>query len=174
MSDHAPLIQVRRAVKRYGDFAADDDVALDVHAGQITGLVGANGAGKTTLIRLILGLEAPDSGSVRVFGRPPSRDTRARLGYVSQGLGLYTDLSVQQNIDFVAGAFGATDPPQAPPAIAVAAHRLVEDIGLGLQRQLAFYCALLHEPELLILDEPTSGVDPLARARLWDLSLIHI
>ena len=168
MSDNASLIQVRRAVKRYGRFEAIDEVTLDVRAGQITGLVGANGAGKTTLIRLILGLEALDSGSVRVFGEPPSRVTRARLGYVPQGLGLYTDLSVQQNIDFVAGAFGVVDPPKAPAAITAAARRQVEDIGLGLQRQLAFYCALLHAPELLILDEPTSGVDPLARARLWD------
>lgn len=168
MSDSAPLIRARGLVKRYGHFAAVDDVTLDVRAGQIVGLVGANGAGKTTVIKLVLGLEAVDGGDVLVFGERPSRSTRARLGYVPQGLGLYTDLSVRQNIDFVARAFGVTDPPEVPAAIVAAGRRQVKDIGLGLQRRLAFYCALLHEPELLVLDEPTSGVDPLARARLWD------
>ena len=166
MSDPA-VIRVDGAVKRFGRVTAVDGVALRVPAGQVVGLLGANGAGKTTLIKAILGLQALDAGCVRVFGRAPSRSTRSRLGYVPQGLGLYTDLSVRQNIEFVAGAFGVAVPP-LPAALAAAARRQVKDIGLGLQRQLAFSCALLHEPELLVLDEPTSGVDPLARARLWD------
>ena len=168
MAERPPLIQVDGAVKRFGRLTAVDDVSLSVRAGGIVGLLGANGAGKTTLIRIILGLDALDGGRVLVFGGPPSRATRSRLGYVAQGLGLYTDLTVRQNIEFVAGAFGVTDPPPPPAAIAAAGGRQVKGIGLGLQRRLAFYCALLHEPELLVLDEPTSGVDPLARARLWD------
>jgi len=161
------VVCVDGAVKRFGRVTAVDGVALRVRAGQIVGLLGANGAGKTTLIKTILGLEALDAGRVLVFGQAPSRSTRSRLGYVPQGLGLYTDLSVRQNIEFVAGAFGVDAPPP-PAAIAATARRQVKDIGLGLQRRLAFYCALLHEPALLVLDEPTSGVDPLARARLWD------
>ena len=168
MSGEHPIIRVEHAVKKFGHFTAVDDVSLRVEAGQILGLLGANGAGKTTLIKLILGLEALDGGDVFVFDERPSRASRARLGYVPQGLGLYSDLTVRQNIDFVAGAFGVAEPPEAPEAIAAAGGRLVGDVGLGVQRRLAFYCALLHAPELLVLDEPTSGVDPLARARLWD------
>jgi len=168
LSGEHPIIRVEHAVKKFGHFTAVDDVSLRVEAGQILGLLGANGAGKTTLIKLILGLEALDGGDVFVFDERPSRASRARLGYVPQGLGLYSDLTVRQNIDFVAGAFGVAEPPEAPEAIAAAGGRLVGDVGLGVQRRLAFYCALLHAPELLVLDEPTSGVDPLARARLWD------
>ena len=161
-------IEVDRAVKRFGRLVAVDAVSLDVGPGEVVGLLGANGAGKTTLIRLVLGVEALDGGAVRVFGAPPSRASRRRLGYVPQGLGLYGDLTVRQNIAFVAGAFGVAAPPPEPDDIAAVGGRLVQDVGLGLQRRLAFFCALLHAPELLVLDEPTSGVDPLARARLWD------
>jgi ABC-type multidrug transport system ATPase subunit len=168
MSDRPALIDVAGAVKRFGGLTAVDDVTLAVHGGEIVGLLGANGAGKTTLIKTILGLEALDAGHVLVFGERPSRSTRSRLGYVPQGLGLYTDLSVRQNIEFVAGAFDVKELPPLPPAVAAKARDQVQDVGLGVQRQLAFYCALLHKPRLLILDEPTSGVDPIARARLWD------
>jgi ABC-type multidrug transport system ATPase subunit len=168
MADRPALIDVSAAVKRFGGLTAVDDVTLAVHGGEIVGLLGANGAGKTTLIKTILGLEALDGGRVLVFGERPSRSTRSRLGYVPQGLGLYTDLSVRQNVEFVAGAFAVKKLPPLPLAVAARARDQVADVGLGVQRQLAFYCALLHEPRLLILDEPTSGVDPIARARLWD------
>jgi ABC-type multidrug transport system ATPase subunit len=93
---------------------------------------------------------------------------RRRLGYVPQGLGLYSDLTVTENLHFIAQAYGTRPPAALPDDLSDLQHRLVGDIGLGMQRQLAFLGALLHEPELLVLDEPTSGVDPLARSRLWD------
>ncbi|MCL2455373.1 MAG: ABC transporter ATP-binding protein [Micrococcales bacterium] len=162
-----PLVQVRGATRRFGDVLAVDDVDLDVHAGEVVGLLGANGAGKTTLLRMLLGLLPVDAGEVAVLGHAPSRDVRRRIGYVPQNLGLYQDLTVEQNLEFVAGCYDAPVPP-LPPGLAALAHRTVASIGLGWQRRLAFVAALAHSPELLVLDEPTSGVDPLARARLWD------
>jgi ABC-type multidrug transport system ATPase subunit len=156
-------------VRKFGSFTAVDDVSLQVARGEIVGLLGANGAGKTTVIRMLLGILAPTSGTVSLFGRPPSRETRNRLGYVGQGLGIYADLTVRENIQFAASAFGAGDKvSEMTAALVDVEDRLAGEIGLGRQRQLAFACALGHRPELLILDEPTSGVDPLARARLWD------
>ncbi|MEV0947591.1 ABC transporter ATP-binding protein [Rhodococcus sp. NPDC049939] len=161
------VVDVRGVWRSFGSFTAVREMSLEVHPGEIVGLIGANGAGKTTLIRMILGLELVDRGAIDVFGAPPSRGTRRRLGYMPQGLGLYQELSVRQNVEFVAEAFGIAAPP-LPDALEEVATRQVGGIGLGLQRQLAFYCALSHRPELVILDEPTSGVDPLARTKLWD------
>ncbi|WP_412544207.1 ABC transporter ATP-binding protein [Longispora sp. K20-0274] len=163
------LVTVDRATRRFGAFTAVDDVSMTVGAGEIVGLLGANGAGKTTLIKMILGLTAPTAGRIRLFGAAPSRATRARLGYVAQGLGLYATLTVAENLAFVTAAYGQKSPPTLTGPLADARDRLVGDIGLGLQRQLAFTAALAHRPALLVLDEPTSGVDSLARARLWDV-----
>lgn len=146
---------------------AVDDVSLRVEAGEIVGLIGANGAGKTTLLRMLIGLERPDEGEALLFGAPPTADSRRRLGYVPQGLGLAQSLTVAENVAFVARVYGAA-PAVLAPALAAVAHDRVADIGLGRQRQLAFCLALAHRPELLVLDEPTSGVDPLSRAGLWD------
>ncbi|MGY0235308.1 ABC transporter ATP-binding protein [Longispora urticae] len=162
------LVTVDSATRRFGTFTAVDAVSMSVGPGEIVGLLGANGAGKTTLLKMILGLTAPTSGRVRLFGAAPSRATRTRLGYVAQGLGLYATLTVAENLAFVTAAYGQKTKPVLTGALAAARDRLVGDIGLGLQRQLAFTAALAHRPELLILDEPTSGVDGLARARLWD------
>ncbi len=164
----APVIDVRSVVTRYGAFRAVDDVSLQVRPGQVVGLLGANGSGKTTLIRTILGLEAPSAGTVRVFGGPSARSERGRLGYVPQGLGLSRDLSVQENAEFVAAVYGLPAVPPLPPGLAVERSRPVRSLALGMQRRLAFALALAHRPELLVLDEPTSGVGPLARADLWD------
>ncbi|HSQ37894.1 MAG TPA: ATP-binding cassette domain-containing protein, partial [Acidimicrobiia bacterium] len=128
------------------------------------GVLGANGAGKTTLMRLILGLLAVSAGTVRLFGQPPSRETRRRTGYVPQGLGLYRDLTAGENLAFSAAAFGVAA-VAPPPGVG---DTTVGHLPLGLQRQVAFAAALQHRPELLVLDEPTSGVAPLTRARLWD------
>ncbi|NUS43704.1 MAG: ABC transporter ATP-binding protein [Mycobacteriaceae bacterium] len=162
------LAAATAATKRFGSFTAVDEVSLSVAPGEIVGLLGANGAGKTTLITMLLGLAVPTLGTVSMFGRPPSRATRGRLGYVAQGLGLWETLTVRENIRFAATAFGVAADAPLPAALQAVRDRLVGDIGLGLQRQLAFTIALGHRPELLILDEPTSGVDPLSRARLWD------
>ncbi|MGH3375677.1 MAG: ABC transporter ATP-binding protein [Actinoallomurus sp.] len=163
-----PLARADAATCRFGDFTAVDHVSMTVLPGEIVGLLGANGAGKTTLIRMLLGLIIPTSGTVTLFGYPPSRRSRTRLGYVPQGLGLYADLTVEENLAFVTHAFDQP-PAELPSALAGASGRLVGGIGLGLQRRLAFTAALQHRPGLLILDEPTSGADPLSRAWLWDI-----
>jgi ABC-2 type transport system ATP-binding protein len=163
------LLAADGATRRFGEVVAVDDVSLCVLPGEIVGLLGANGAGKTTLIRMLLGLLAPSDGAVAMFATTPSRATRRRLGYVSQGLGLYGDMTVTENVEFTAHAFGVgPDRIVLTDELAALGDRLVASIGLGRQRQLAFACALGHRPELLVLDEPTSGVDPLARARLWE------
>ncbi len=164
-----PLLEAVSVTRRFGGFTAVADVSMSVAAGEVVGLLGANGAGKTTLIRMVLGLLSPTSGDVRVLGRWPTRDVRRELGYVPQGLGLYDDLTVAENLDFVADAYAVPRARAAVPQdLAEHARTLVGALALGTQRQVAFACALLHDPRVLVLDEPTSGVDPLARARLWD------
>jgi ABC-type multidrug transport system ATPase subunit len=163
--DAAPAARAAHVTRRFGGFVAVDDVDLEVRPGEVVGLIGANGAGKTTLIRMLLGLVRPSGGQVALFGAPPSRATRQRLGYVPQGLSLYADMTPTENLAFSRAVFGghATGGP-APEFPDVPAGRLP----LGLQRRLAFAAVLERYPELLVLDEPTSGVDPLARARLWE------
>lgn len=161
------LLRATGVIRTFGSFTAVDDVTMRVLPGEIVGLLGANGAGKTTLIRMLLGLLATTAGEVELLGGPPDRDLRRRLGYVPQGLGLYGDLTVAENLTFTSQAYGASS-PELPEALLPVAGRLVGEISLGLQRRLAFLVALAHEPEVLVLDEPTSGVDALARAALWD------
>lgn len=163
-----PLAAGREVRRRFGDVLAVDGVSLEVRPVEVLGLVGANGAGKTTLIRVLLGLLPATSGEVRLFGRPPSWSARRRVGYVPQGLGLYEDLTVEENLAFSAAAFDVPVPDLEPDLAAL--RRLpVASVPLGLQRRLGFAQALAHDPGLLVLDEPTSGVGPLGRARLWDL-----
>jgi ABC-2 type transport system ATP-binding protein/ribosome-dependent ATPase len=161
------LAEARGATRRFGSFTAVDGVQLTVRPGEVVGLLGANGAGKTTLIRCLLGLLRVSDGVVELFGSPPSRATRARLGYVPQGLGLYEDLTVAENLAFSAAAYGSAG-ATLEGELAEARDVLVRDLPLGLRRRAAFAIALAHHPDLLVLDEPTSGVDPLARARLWE------
>jgi len=178
------LAECVAVTRRFGGFTAVDGVDLAIGPGEVVGLLGANGAGKTTLIRMLLGLLPASAGQVRLFGGPPSRQARRRLGYVPQGLGLYDDLTPAENLAFTAAVFGAGRPaaagagaassgaaaPELAPPAAVRRYgrELVGDLPLGVQRRVAFAAALQHHPDLLILDEPTSGVDPLARARLWE------
>ncbi len=156
-----------RVTKRFGAFTAVDQVDLTVQPGEIVGLLGANGAGKTTLIRMLLGLLATTEGEVTLFGAPPSRRTRSRLGYVPQGLGLYDDLTAAENMEFTEAIFGLPAAPM-PDEFRAYGRELVGSLPLGVQRRVAFAQALSHHPDLLMLDEPTSGVDPLGRARLWE------
>jgi ABC-2 type transport system ATP-binding protein len=162
-----PLASAQGATKRFGELLAVDQVDLTVTPGEVVGLIGANGAGKTTLIRMLLGLLLPTAGRIRLFGEPPSRRTRARLGYVPQSLGLYEDLTVAENLAFSAAAFGSAG-ADLEGELAEQRDALVRDLPLGLRRRAAFAIALSHHPDLLVLDEPTSGVDPLQRARLWE------
>ena len=161
------LTEARNASRRFGAFTAVSGVDLLVKRGEVVGLLGANGAGKTTLIRLLLGLLQPSDGLVRLFGSPPSLEGRRRVGYVPQTLGLYAGLTVAENWAFTAAALRNVSTP-IPERIAAWKHELAGSLPLGTQRQVAFALALSHEPELLVLDEPTSGVGPLGRARLWE------
>ena len=161
------LASAQGATRRFGELLAVDGVDLAVAAGEVVGLIGANGSGKTTLIRMLLGLLVPTAGRVRLFGEPPSRQTRARLGYVPQSLGLYDDLTVAENMAFSAAAYGSQHAVLEGELVG-ARDVLVGELPLGLRRRVAFAIALGHHPDLLVLDEPTSGVDPLQRARLWE------
>jgi len=161
------LAEARNASRRFGAFTAVSGADLLVRRDEVVGLLGANGAGKTTLIRLLLGLLPPSDGTVCLFGAPPSRLARRRVGYVPQTLGLYAGLTVAENWAFTAAAFGNASAP-VPEQIAPWKKQLASGLPLGTQRQVAFAVALSHQPELLVLDEPTSGVGPLGRARLWE------
>jgi ABC-2 type transport system ATP-binding protein len=165
--DMTVLAQAVAVSRRFGGFVAVDSVDLAVRPGEVLGLLGANGAGKTTLIRLLLGLLRPSAGEVLLFGQSPSRQTRRRLGYVPQSLGLYDDLSPRENLAFARAAFAAPE-SALPEALGAQADVPVGQLALGVQRRVAFAQALAHRPDLLVLDEPTSGVDPLARTRLWE------
>ena len=161
------VAEVRVLVKRFGETTAVDGVDLAVSRGEVVGLLGANGAGKTTVIRCLLGLLAPTAGTVAVLGGAPDRKRLRRVGYLPQGLGLYPDLTVAENLAFRRAIFGGEIAPLDAELIAYATDP-VGALPLGLQRRAAFAGLLGHRPELLVLDEPTSGVGPLARARLWD------
>ena len=160
-------LQAQSLTRQFKDNVAVDDVSFDVEFGEVVGLLGANGAGKTTTIRMLVGLLEPSAGIATLLDSPPNRESQRCLGYVPQGLGLYKDLTVLENLTFTAQAYGV-EPPELTGPLADSSHRIVRDISLGLQRQLAFVSAVQHVPDVLILDEPTSGVGPLAAARLWD------
>ena len=163
------LVEAVGVTVRFGHFTANDSIDLHVAAGEVVGLLGANGAGKSTFMRLVLGLLRPSEGRVEMFGAAPTRAARRKVGYVPQGLGLYEDLTVAENLRFSADAYRTRDAAlDNDPSLRVEANTLVSDLPLGLRRRLAFAAALGHHPSLFVLDEPTSGVDPLARSRLWD------
>ena len=162
-----PLVEGIAVICRFGSTTAVRDVSIEVQPGEIVGLLGANGAGKTTLIRMLLGLIPATAGEVRLLGVPPSRATRRRIGYVPQGLGLYDDLTAAENMAFAAAVFGASAASVPAQGTVSRVALPVGQLPLGLQRRVAFAQALAHRPDVLILDEPTSGVDPLGRTRLW-------
>jgi ABC-2 type transport system ATP-binding protein len=174
------VINARGLTKRFGDFVAVDNVDLYVSAGEVFGLLGANGAGKTTSIRMLCGMLPPDGGTVSVAGVDiihHARLARAGIGYVSQHFALYKDLTVGENLDLAAGIYGL-DAGHRDQRKAWALDRLElnQDVNtmsgslpLGYKQRLALAAALLHEPKVLFLDEPTSGIDPLARQRFWEL-----
>ena len=160
------LAEATAVHRAFGPVTAVEGVSLTVGPGEVVGLLGANGAGKTTLIRLLLGLLPPSAGAVLLFGQPPSGRARRRLGYVPQGLGLYQDLTPAENLAFARSVYGYSN--GAGESVIRGTNQVVGQLPLGRQRQIAFAEALDHGPELLILDEPTSGVSPLGSARLWE------
>jgi ABC-2 type transport system ATP-binding protein len=166
--------------KRFGAFIAVNEVSFEARAGEIIGFLGPNGAGKSTTIRILCGLLRPSSGRAEVAGfdvaRFPER-VREHIGYMSQKFSLYGDLSVMENLRFFGGVYGVTGArldERLKFAIEMAglagrSEALVSDLSGGWKQRLALGCAVLHEPEILFLDEPTSGVDPDSRRRFWDL-----
>ncbi len=164
---------------RFGPFVAVDAVDLAVPRGAVFGLLGANGAGKSTLIRIFCGLLLPSQGTATVAGIDVARDperVKARIGYMSQRFSLYLDLTARENLAFFGGVYGLKNSRLAQriawaierTGLGRDADRTAGSLPLGWKQRLALSCALLHEPEILFLDEPTSGVDPLARRAFWD------
>ncbi|MBM4183109.1 MAG: ABC transporter ATP-binding protein [Gemmatimonadetes bacterium] len=173
-------VVVRALTRRFGDFTAVDDVTFDVRSGEIFGFLGPNGAGKTTTIKMLTGLLAPTSGEGSVAGldiRTERSGISSRIGYMSQRFSLYTDLTVRENIDLFAGLYGVEGDRLEErrrwildmAELQGAEGRPTAELPLGWKQRLALGCALVHEPPILFLDEPTSGVDPMARRRFWDL-----
>ncbi len=161
------MVEAAGVSRSYGSFTALDGVSLGVESGEIVGLLGGNGAGKTTLMRILLGLETATGGQATLFGAEPSLDTRRRIGYVAQGLGLYPSLSAIENLDFAASVHGVPVAEHARVFAAGFGRTPVGSLPLGTKRILAYLAAAGHHPELLVLDEPTSRMDALTRARLW-------
>jgi ABC-2 type transport system ATP-binding protein len=173
-------IRVRELTRRFGAFTAVDAVTFDVRRGEIFGFLGPNGAGKTTTLKMVTGLLAPTSGTAEVAGLDVVREARAVrgvIGYMSQRFSLYSDLTVAENIELFAGLYGVSGARYRERrgwVIEMAGlqgreDRLTAELALGWKQRLALGCAVLHEPPVLFLDEPTSGVDPLARRAFWDL-----
>jgi ABC-2 type transport system ATP-binding protein len=169
---NAPIaIQATGVRKRFGSVQALDGVDLSVPAGTVYGLLGPNGSGKTTLIRALVGLVRPDAGEVHVLGaRMPRRQVLASIGYMTQAPALYLDLAVEENARFFARVQGGGDVEGALRFVELWERRasLVSTLSGGMRTRLSLACTLVHRPSLLLLDEPTVGVDPLLRAQLWE------
>jgi ABC-2 type transport system ATP-binding protein len=177
-ADSAAAVIFDAVVKRYGAIRAIDGLTLTIPPGQMFGLIGPDGAGKTTAIRLLCGLLHADEGTVRALGHDPVRQHRAvarAVGYLSQRFSLYGDLSVDENIAFFAEIHGVRRYEQRRTRLleltqlAPFRHRLADRLSGGMKQKLALACTLVHEPRLIVLDEPTTGVDPVSRREFWKL-----
>jgi ABC-2 type transport system ATP-binding protein len=175
-----PAVRIEELTKRFGDFVAVDKVSIEVRQGEIFGFLGPNGAGKSTTIRILCGLMTPTSGKATVAGfdvATQSEEIKKNIGYMSQKFSLYDDLSVEENIEFFGGVYGVTPEKLAEREEYVLKMAGLEDqrkmmtrlLAGGWKQRLALGCAILHEPPILFLDEPTSGVDPIARRSFWEL-----
>ncbi|MEO6730712.1 MAG: ABC transporter ATP-binding protein [Ferruginibacter sp.] len=174
------VIATNKLTKKFGDFIATNEITFEVRAGEIFGFLGANGAGKTTAIKMLCGLSKPTAGSASIAGFDIYKQTeniKKNIGYMSQKFSLYEDLTIIENIRFFGGIYGLTD-----KAIKEKGERLIDQLGLkgetkklvgslplGWKQKLAFSVAVLHEPKIVFLDEPTGGVDPVTRRQFWDL-----
>jgi ABC-2 type transport system ATP-binding protein len=175
-SDAAPII-VNDVVKRFDKVTALDHVSLSVNRGETFGLIGPNGSGKTTLIRMLLGLGRPTSGSIAVLGRKmPSRQVASRIGYMTQSSALYQELSIRENLAFFGTLYGLRgrrlkERIAATLSLVELAGRAdspIQTLSGGMRQRVSLGCALIHEPELIFLDEPTVGIDPELRLAFWD------
>ncbi len=180
MSEPPPIIEVRDLTRKFGDFTAVDGISFDVATGEILGFLGPNGAGKTTAIRMLTGLLQPTSGQARISGFDVYTETESikrNIGYMSQRFSLYEDLTVAENIRFYGGIYGLsakdisgrTDRLLDRLALGKARDERIRSLPLGWRQKLAFSVALLHNPQIVFLDEPTGGVDPITRRQFWDM-----
>lgn len=174
------VIHTDKLTKQFGDFIATNEISFDVYKGEIFGFLGANGAGKTTAMRMLCGLSLPSSGSATIAGFDIYTDTeniKKNIGYMSQKFSLYEDLTVLENINFFGGIYGLSKEEIKLKSeqlihqlgLTSVAKNLVGSIPLGWKQKLAFSVAILHEPKIVFLDEPTGGVDPVTRRQFWDL-----
>jgi ABC-2 type transport system ATP-binding protein len=174
------VITVRNLVKKFGSFIANDNLNFEVFKGEIFGFLGANGAGKTTTIRILSGLSAPTSGEVNVSGFDAYRQAeqiKRNIGYMCQKFSLYEDLTVKENITLFGGIYGMSRALIRTRTIELLErlhfheyeNRIIADLPLGLRQKLAFSVAVLHEPKIVFLDEPTGGVDPITRRQFWEM-----
>jgi ABC-2 type transport system ATP-binding protein len=171
------VIRAHELTKRFDGFTAVDHISFTIKAGEVVGYLGPNGSGKTTTIRMLLGLLLPSEGEASVLGYDVVRQServRERVGYMSQKFALYHDLTVGENLAFYAGVYGVRDPKRLEEVLDLIGLRSLEtervsDLSTGWKQRLALGTAIVHQPRLLFLDEPTSGVDPTARRAFWDL-----
>jgi ABC-2 type transport system ATP-binding protein len=180
MNNSGSAVEMNDLTRRFGKFTAVNKVSFNVQKGEIFGFLGANGAGKTTLIRMLCGILAPSSGQATVAGYniyDQTEQIKRNIGYMSQKFSLYDDLTISENIDFFGGIYGLS--PQVLQerkeallkrvGLSDYSNRLTKDLPLGFKQRLALGSSLLHDPPIIFLDEPTSGVDPKARRSFWDL-----
>jgi ABC-2 type transport system ATP-binding protein len=175
-----PIVSVQNLVKAFGQFKAVDGISFDVYRGEIFGFLGANGAGKTTAMKMLIGLWKPTSGTATIAGYDIYTQTeqiKRKIGYMSQKFSLYVDLTVRENIAMYGGIYGLrrreikekTQQMLSRLGLQSEANTLITSLPLGWRQKLAFSVALIHEPDIIFLDEPTGGVDPITRRQFWDL-----
>lgn len=180
MENRQPVIKAENMVKKFGSFVANDHLNFEVYQGEIFGFLGANGAGKTTAIRILCGLSTPTSGNITVGGFDIYRETeliKKNIGYMSQKFSLYEDLTVSENIRLYGGIYGIPWRRRKEKEkellrkleLEEARNKLIAGLPLGWKQKLAFSVAILHDPAIVFLDEPTGGVDPITRRKFWDL-----
>jgi len=180
MEQKDKAIEVKGLVKKFGNFVANDNLTFDVYKGEIFGFLGANGAGKTTAMRILCGLSMPTSGKLRVNGFDVYRQNekiKASIGYMSQKFSLYEDLTVAENIRFYGGIYGLKRADRIKKQELLLENlempeikdKLVGSLPLGWKQKLAFLVAIIHDPKIVFLDEPTGGVDPITRRQFWNL-----
>lgn len=174
------VIKTENLSKHFGDFIAVNDISFEVESGEIFGFLGANGAGKTTAMRMLCGLSKPTSGKATIAGYDIYKDTeniKKNIGYMSQRFSLYEDLTVAENINFFGGIYGLSDKKLKEKRESLIeqlglkneSKKLVAGLPLGWKQKLAFSVAIIHQPKIVFLDEPTGGVDPITRRQFWDL-----
>jgi len=177
-SEH--VIEVKELTKKFGDFTAVDAITFNVNKGEIFGFLGANGAGKTTAMKMLIGISNPTSGDAQVAGYDVYKNAnkiKENIGYMSQKFALYDDLTVIENITFFGGIYGLsrvhikqkTQELVSELGLKEVANELVSSLPLGWKQKMAFSVALLHDPKIVFLDEPTGGVDPITRRQFWEM-----